>query len=143
MSSTIRAPYAELGPGGDYPVEVNYAVRIYNTPPLNEKVPEVGEESASLKGGQRTNFHGPVPVLDGNKKEIGWAELTRIVSARPEFMPLSEVQACGFATMESAVEYAKREHGDEFDRDGVITVFHYKVIRLEPSNTQAGGKREI
>jgi hypothetical protein len=130
MSSTVFAPYSELGPGGDYPVEMNYAIRVYNTPPQNEMIPAVGQEAASLKGGQRTNYHGELPLLDGKKKKIGWAELTRIVTARPEHMPLEEVKACGFDTMEEAVAYAKSEHGDEFDRDGVLTVYHYHVVRI-------------
>ena len=131
MSSTVRAPYIELGPGGDYPVEINYAVRIYTNPPQNEKIPNIGEESATLKGGQRTNFHGEVPILNGDKKQVGWAELTRIVSARPRYMPAEEIKACGFVSIDEAVEYAKREHGEEFERDGVLTVFHYRVARLD------------
>ncbi len=131
MSSTVIAPYKELGLGGDYPVELNYAVRIYTNPPQNEIIPKIGKESASLKGGQRTNFHGKVPLLNGDKKQIGLAEIIKIVSARPEYMPLNEVIGCGFETMEKAIEYAKREHGEEFERDGVLTVFHYKIITLE------------
>lgn len=110
MSSTVRAPYLELGLGGDYPV--------------------IGQEAASLKGGQRTNFHGEVPILDGDKKQVGWAEITKIVSARPKFMPLGEIEACGFTNIDEAIEYAKREHGEEYERDGVLTVFHYKVVKL-------------
>ena len=130
MSSTVRAPYKELGPNGDYPVELNYAVRIYTNPPQNEKVPNIGEESASLKGGQRTNFFGDVPLLDGDKKQIGWAEVIKIVSARPEYMPIEEIKACGFDNMDEAVAYVKKEHGEEFDRDGVLTVFHFVVKKL-------------
>lgn len=130
MSSTVRAPYIDLGPGGDYPIEMNYAIRIYTNPPQNEKIPNVGEEGATLKGGQRTNFHGLVPILDGDKKPVGWAEVTRIVSARPEFMPIEEVVACGFKDLSEAVDYVKREHGEEFERDGVMTVFHYRVKKL-------------
>ena len=131
MSSTVYAPYKELGPGGDYPVEINYAIRIYTNPPQNEKVPNVGEESATLKGGQRTNFHGNVPILDGDKKQIGWAEVTKIISARPQYMPIEEINSCGFNSINEAVDYAKKEHGEEFERDGVLTVFHYRVTRLD------------
>jgi hypothetical protein len=131
MSSTVRAPYIELGKGGDYPVEINYAIRIYTNAPQNEKIPNIGEESAILKGGQRTNFHGEVPILNGNKEQVGWAEITKIVSARPQFMPQEEIQVCGFTSTEEAVDYAKREHGEEFERDGVLTVFHYRVARLD------------
>jgi len=131
MSSTIRAPYLNLGPGGDYPVELNYAVRIYTNSPQNEIIPDVGQESASLKGGQRTNFHGEVPILDGDKNQVGWAEITKIISARPKFMPLEEVNSCGFMSMDEAVEYVKKEHGEEYERDGVLTVFHYKVTKLD------------
>ncbi|MCW1949206.1 MAG: hypothetical protein KIH89_002030 [Candidatus Shapirobacteria bacterium] len=130
MSSTVRAPYIELGPGGDYPIEMNYAIRIYTNPPQSEKIPKVGDEGATLKGGQRTNFHGLVPILDGDKKPVGWAEVTKIVSARPEFMPIKDIEDCGFETIEEAVSYAKREHGEEFERDGVLTVFHYRVNSL-------------
>lgn len=130
MLSTVRAPYIDLGPGGDYPVEMNYAIRIYINPPQNEKIPKIGEEGATLKGGQRTNFHGLVPILDGDKKSVGWAEVTRIVSARQNFMPVKEVMDCGFKDINEAVEYAKREHGEEFERDGVLTVFHYRVEKL-------------
>jgi hypothetical protein len=130
MSSTVRAPYIDLGPGGDYPVEMNYAIRIYTNPPQNEKIPNVGEEGATLKGGQRTNFHGLTPILNGDKKPVGWAEVTRIVSTRPEFMPIEEVVACGFKDISEAVDYVKREHSEEFERDGVMTVFHYRVEKL-------------
>lgn len=127
MSSTVRAPYIELGPDGDYPIEMNYAIRIYTNPPQNEIIPDIGKESASLKGGQRTNFHGKVPLLNGDKKAVGWAEVLRIVSARPQFMPMEEIRVCGFESIDKAVEYVKREHGEEFNRDGVLTVFHYRI----------------
>jgi hypothetical protein len=130
MSSTVRAPCKKFGPNGDYPVEMNYAVRIYTNPPQNEKIPNVSEESVSLKGGQRTNFFGDVPLLDGNKEQIGWAEITKIVSARPEYMPVEEIKLCGFENIDEAVVYAKKEHGEEFDRDGVLTIFHFKVKTL-------------
>lgn len=135
MSSIIKAPYKDFGPGGDYPVELNYAVRIYTDPPQNEIIPNVGQESVSLKGGQRTNFHGEVPILNGKKEQVGWAEIIRIVSARPQYLPIEEIKACGFKTIDEAVAYAKREHGEEFERDGVLTVFHYKVIRLNNLNS--------
>jgi hypothetical protein len=125
MSSTVRAPYIELGKGGDYPVEMNYAVRIYDN--LGEKIPNVGEYGASLKGGQRTNFIGEVPLLDGSKEPVGKAEIVRIVSAKPENILESEVQQCGFKNIEEAIEYVAREHKEEFERDGVMTVFTYKV----------------
>lgn len=130
MSATVRAPYRNLGEGGDYPVEMNYAVRIYNTPPQNEKIPDIGIETGTLKGGQRTNFHGVVPLLDGKKENIGKAEILKIISARPEFMPLEEIKLCGFDTIEKAVEYAKKEHGEEFARDGVLTIYRYKILQL-------------
>ena len=131
MSSTIKAPFKKFGKGGDYCVEMNYAIRIYNNPPFNEIIPNLGQEAASIKGGQRTNFHGLVPMLDGDKKEIGQAELIRIVSARPEFMPLEEIKKCGFKTIEEAVDYVKKNHNEEFKRDGVLTVFHYRIIKLK------------
>lgn len=31
MSSIILAPYGYLGEGGDYPIEVNFAIRIYDS----------------------------------------------------------------------------------------------------------------
>jgi hypothetical protein len=130
MSSTVRAIYAHLGKGGDYPVEMNYAIRIY-TP--KESIPDVGVLSATLKGGQRTNHHGIVPLLDGKKQIVGSAEVTEIVSARPEHMKLEHIIACGFGSMQEAVNYAKSEHEEEFARDGVLTVFYYKVAeRHEP-----------
>ncbi len=128
MSSTIRAPYKNLGEGGDYPIEMNYAIRIYDN--LGEKIPKVGEISASLKGGQRTNHLGEVPLLDGNKNDIGVAEVIEIISACPKHMKLAHIKACGFDSVEKAVEYAKKEHSEEFERDGVLTVFYYKVKEL-------------
>jgi len=127
MSSTIRAPYAFLGPNGDYPVEMNFAVRIYDT--KGERIPEVGELSASLKGGQRTNHVGIVPLLDGKKERVGEAEIIKIVIAKPENMDLDLLKMCGFANLEEATEYVKREHGDEFERDGVMTVFVFQVTK--------------
>lgn len=130
MSATVKSPFLRFGLGGDYLVELNYGVRIYTNPPQNEIIPNIGEESASLKGGQRTNFFGEVPLLDGDKKQIGWVEITKIVSAKPEHMPEEEIQLCGFKNMNEAVNYVKKEHGEEFDRDGVLTVFHFKVKKL-------------
>ena len=130
MSSTVKAPFLEYGKGGDYKVEMNFAIRIYTNPPYNEIIPKIGQESASLKGGQRTNYHGLVPLLDGEKKQIGWAELIRVVCARPEYIPLKEIQKCGFKTIEKAVEYIKKLHSEEFKRDGVLTVFYYRVVKL-------------
>ena len=132
MSSTIKAPFKKFGKGGDYEIEMNYAIRIYTNPPFNEIIPKIGQEAASIKGGQRTNFHGLVPLLDGDKKEIGWAELTKTVSARVEFMPLKEFQDCGFDSPEQAVDYVKTLHNEEFKRDRVLTVFHYRIIKLNP-----------
>lgn len=70
------------------------------------------------------------PILNGDKKQVGWAEITKIVSARPKFMPLEEIEACGFTNIDEAIEYAKKEHSEEYERDGVLTVFHYKVVKL-------------
>lgn len=131
MSSTIKAPFKKFGKGGDYEIEMNYAIRIYTNSPFKEIIPPIGQESASLKGGQRTNFHGLVPLLDGDKKEIGQAKMIRIVSARPEFMPLEEIEKCGFKTIEEAIDYVKKIHNEEFKRDGVLTVFHYRIIKLK------------
>lgn len=130
MSAEVKAPCGDLGKGGDYSIEMNYGIRIYNGEPLNEIVPQVGQESATLKGGQRTNFHGEVPILDNDKTTIGVAEVTRIVSARPQFMPIDEIKKCGFETIELAVKYAQEQHGEEFQRDGVLTVYHFKVVSL-------------
>jgi hypothetical protein len=134
MSSTIRAPFKQFGKDGDYPVELNYGLRIYTNPPQNERVPKVGEICASLKGGQRTNFHGEVPLLDGDKKEIGKAEILKIVSARPEFIPIEDIRACGFESLEKAIDYIEKEHREEFERDGVMTFFYYRVVKLMTSS---------
>ncbi len=130
MSSTFKAPYEWLGKGGDYQIEVNFAVRIYNKEPYNQKIPDVGELAASLKGGQRTNYHGHVPLLDGNKDIIGLAEIVEIVSARPKYMELEHIQNCGFPTLEKALDYVKKD--EEFERDGVMTVFYYKITEIHP-----------
>ncbi|MBC8495330.1 hypothetical protein H8D36_04205 [archaeon] len=84
MSSTVRAPYENLGEGGDYHVEMNFAIRVYDN--RGEVIPEIGALGASLKGGQRTNYHGSVPLLDGKKMLVGLAEIIAIISARPEYM---------------------------------------------------------
>jgi len=131
MSSTVFAPYPQLGFGGNYPAEMNYGIRIYTNPPQNEIILGVGQKGATLKGGQRTNFHGLVPILDGNKNTVGQAEVLKIVTARPKYMLLQDIQACGFQTMDEAVAYVEREHGEEFTRDGVLTVYYYKVITLD------------
>ncbi|KKS17362.1 MAG: hypothetical protein UU77_C0001G0022 [candidate division WWE3 bacterium GW2011_GWC1_41_7] len=128
MSSTVIAPYAHLGEGGDYPIEVNFAVRVYDN--KGESIPPVGELGYSLKGGLRTNRIGIVPLLDGRKEEVGKAEVLILVAAKPENMDLPLVQKCGFTTIEEATEYARQEHGDEFSRDGVLTIFVYKVVEL-------------
>jgi len=126
MSHTIRAPYARLGPGGDYAVEMNFAVRVYDDG--GETIPPAGAFGASLKGGQRTNHFGPVPLLDGAKRHIGQAEVLRIVSAKPGDMPAEELARCGFASLQAALDFVQRVHGDEFARDGVLTVYHFRVL---------------
>jgi hypothetical protein len=128
MSHTVRAPYARLGPGGDYAVEINFAVRVYDRD--GETIPRPGALGACLKGGQRTNHFGPVPLLDGSKNPIGQAEVLRIVSARPGDMPIEELALCGFATQQAALDFVRRIHGEEFDRDGVFTVYHFRVLEL-------------
>ncbi len=128
MSSTVRAPYRDLGKGGDYPVEMNYAVRIYDD--KGEKILRVGETGASLKGGQRTNYVGIVPLLNGKKERVGEAEILRIVSAKPGNITLKELKLCGFKTPKDAIDYVKRVHEEEFERDGVFTIFFFKVISL-------------
>ena len=126
MSSTVRAPYAHLGPGGDYAVEMNYAVRVFDT--AGETIPAAGECGACLKGGQRTNHFGPVPLLDGLKRRVGSAEVFRIVSARPEHLPEADLAACGFPSAAAALDFAARIHSEEFARDGVLTVYHFRVL---------------
>lgn len=128
---TLLAPYGHLGEGGDYPIEMNYAIRIYDN--KGEVIPDVGKLSASLKGGQRTNYHGLVPLLDGNKKDVGVAEIVEIISARPKYMNSNHLERCGFKGLTDAVDYVKREHGKEFERDGVLTIFYFIVLeRYEP-----------
>lgn len=125
MSSTLRAPYADLGPGGDYLIEANYGIRIYDD--KGEIIPGVGEVGATLKGGLRTNYLGEVPLLDGAKNNVGKADVLMVISAKPENMNVEHLLACGFASTAKAVEYAKVYHGEEFARDGVLTVYYYAV----------------
>ena len=129
MSSTVTAPYAFLGEGGDYKIEVNFAVRVYDD--KGEKIPDVGEVGYTLKGGLRTNRVGIVPLLDGNKDEVGKAEVLKIVAAKPQNMDMELIKFCGFKTIEDAVDYVQTEHGEEFTRDGVMTVFVYRVTELK------------
>lgn len=128
MSSTVFAPYAFLGEGGDYPIEVNFAVRIYDN--LGEIIPPVGQVSFSLKGGLRTNRLGIVPLLNGEKQQVGKAEVLKIVAAKPENIGMDLLEGCGFHSLAAAIEYVKREHGEEFARDGVMTVFVFRVTEL-------------
>ena len=126
MSQTLRAPYAFLGPNGDYVIEANFGVRIYDN--KGEEIPAVGELRATLKGGLRTNHVGIVPLLDGNKQNIGKAEVTKIIIAKPENMDLEHLQAAGFQNREEAIGYVSTEHKEEFERDGVMTVYYFKVV---------------
>ncbi|MFA7301000.1 MAG: hypothetical protein WC069_01715 [Candidatus Shapirobacteria bacterium] len=132
MSSTVFAPYEKLGPNGNYPIEMNFGLRFY---PPNDPVPEVGHIGASLKGGQRTNFIGLVPILVSNADNtgldvVGQAEITRIQSARPENMPIEDIIACGFKTTDEAIIFVQEQHKDEFERDGVLTIYHYRINNL-------------
>jgi hypothetical protein len=129
MSSTLQAPYAELGEGGDYFIEANYGIRIYDD--KGEIIPKVGELGATLKGGLRTNFLGDVPILNGQKETIGIAEVTMIISAKPEHMSRKHIRACGFESMNEAVEYVKANHGEEYARDGVLTIYYFIVKSLD------------
>ena len=127
MSSTLFSPYADLGKGGDYPIEANYGIRVY-TP--KEEIPGIGEVAGTLKGGLRTNFIGNVPILDGNKDIVGMAQVLLVVTAKPKDMPSQFLQMCGFETPADAVEYVNNMHREEFERDGNITIFIYRVIEL-------------
>ncbi len=129
MSSTVFAPYAHLGTGGDYPVEINFAVRVYDN--KGEVIPAVGQLGYSLKGGLRTNRIGIVPLLNGNKQDVGKAEVLKLVAAKPSNIDLELIKNCGFKSVDEAIDYATREHGDEFKRDGVFTIFVYKVVELK------------
>lgn len=126
MSATLTAPYKELGPNGDYPIEANYGIRIYDN--KGEVIPEVADLKATLKGGLRTNHVGVVPLLDGNKENIGKAEVVKIVIAKPENMSLEDINACGFDSIEKAIEYVSTEHKEEYERDGVMTIYYFKVV---------------
>lgn len=126
MSSTVIAPWKHLGEGGDYPIEVNFAVRVYDN--KGEIIPPVGELGYSLKGGLRTNRIGIVPLLNGDKTEVGKAEVIQLVAAKPENMDVNLLTKCGFASLKEAIEYTMREHGEEFKRDEVFTIFVYRVI---------------
>ena len=126
MSSTVIAPWKHLGEGGDYPIEVNFAVRVYDN--KGETIPAVGELGYSLKGGLRTNRVGAVPLLNGEKVEVGKAEVMKIIASKPKDMDTELINSCGFATLEKAIEYVQTEHGEEFKRDSVFTIFVYKVI---------------
>ena len=128
MSSTVFAPYLFLGEGGDYPIEINFAVRIYDN--KGEIIPPVGALGYSLKGGLRTNRVGLVPLLNGGKIEVGKVEVLKIVAAKPENMDTLLLTHCGFKSVEDAIKYAETEHSDEFTRDGVLTIFVFKVVEL-------------
>lgn len=126
MSSTVIAPWGYLGEGGDYPIEVNFAVRVYDD--KGEVIPPVGEVGYSTKGGLRTNRIGIVPLLDGKKEEVGKVEVLQLIAAKPENIGMDLLRKCGFETVEEARQYVECEHGEEFGRDGVITIFVYKVL---------------
>jgi hypothetical protein len=128
MSSTVNAPYAFLGKNGDYPVEMNFGIRIYDN--KGEIIPQVGELKATLKGGLRVNHIGIVPLLDGAKENIGDAEVIQIISSKPENMPIEHIKACGFNNLEDAITYVSNEHKEEFERDGIITIYYFKVTKL-------------
>lgn len=125
MSSTVYAPYKDLGEGGDYPIEINFAIRVYDT--KGEKIPDIGELGYTLKGGLRTNRIGIVPLLDGVKDQVGKAEVLKVIAANPQNMGINLIKSCGFKTIDDAIEYVKTEHGEEFARDGVMTIYVYKV----------------
>lgn len=129
MSSTFTAPFASWGEGGDYKIEVNFAIRVYDT--KGEKIPDVGEIGYTLKGGLRTNRIGIVPLFDGVKNEIGKAEVLKVIASKPHNMDISLVNLCGFKTIEDAINYVKTEHSEEFVRDGVMTIYVYKVAELK------------
>jgi len=126
MSQTLRAPYAFLGANGDYYIEANFGIRIYDN--KGETIPEVGVLTATLKGGLRTNFIGNVPLLDGEKKSIGTAEVVQVICAKPENIDFADLQAAGFASREDAINYVATEHKEEFERDGVMTVYWFRVV---------------
>lgn len=41
------------------------------------------------------------------------------------------IKLCGFKTIEDAIDYVTAEHGVEFARDGVMTVYVYKVTEYK------------
>ena len=71
-----------------------------------------------------------MPLLDGLKNEVGKAEVLKIVAARPENMDMDLIKSCGFKTIDEAIDYVKSEHGEEFVRDGVMTIYVYRVTNL-------------
>ena len=105
---------------------MNFGVRIYDN--KGEVIPEIGVIKATLKGGLRTNHVGIVPLLDGEKKEVGKVEVTQIIAAKPENMPIEHIKNCGFESLEDAVNYVSIEHKEEFDRDGVMTIYYFRVV---------------
>ena len=64
----------------------------------------------------------------GIGRHIGTAEVVRIVSARPEQMSADDLAQCGFPSLDAALAFVRRVHADEYDRDGVFTVFHFRVV---------------
>lgn len=128
ISFTVEAPYLELGEGGDYKIEINFAIRIYDN--KGEKIPKVGELGYTLKGGLRTNRIGIVPLFDGKKDVVGKAQVIKVVSAKPEDMDYDLIRACGFDTKKQAIDYVQSEHKEEFERDGVMTVYVFRVTEL-------------
>ncbi len=127
MSHTLRAPYKELGPNGDYYIEANYGIRIYDN--NGEIIPEIGDLRATLKGGLRTNHIGIVPLLNGEKQNIGEAEVVKVIIAKPENMDLKDLRSAGFNSLENALDYVSVEHKEEFERDGVMTIYYFKVAK--------------
>lgn len=128
MSSTVFAPFSRFGEGGDYSVEISYAIRIYDN--IGEKIPDIGQTAYTLKGGLRTNRIGIVPLLDGAKQQIGKAEVLKVIAAKPENMDLELIKSCGYSNIDEAIKYVKSEHGEEFARDGVMTIYVYRVTEL-------------
>ena len=126
MSSTLQAPYAYLGPGGDYPIEANFGIRVYDN--IGEVIPAVGKLGYTLKGGLRTNYIGNVPLMDGTKKVVGIAEVLCVIACKPENMDPLLLRACDFESLEDALTYVRAEHGEEFARDSVFTVYIYRTV---------------
>jgi len=69
-----------------------------------------------------------VTLLDGAKEVVGTAEVVKVISAKPEGIDLEDLKKCGFETAKKALEYVKAEHGEEFNRDGVFTIYFYRVV---------------